>query len=221
LASSIPPKCLECAKFYRHQPHAECRVCYDFRLEETLLCDLNRRIQKPDPFQCHAFQPRLHLAGLAGGAQSTKPKSTPPRSHLQFVRDFLKSDKIKYRTALALQKLEQDPDGVFINLKYHLLWNTVHRKPVFKPTQKYFEDFSDLILSFGELVGGMAVLMWLAPDHIHIYVESDGDKSIEAIVKKLKAASSKAICEQFEDAKKKLVKGGRLWDKAYFSETVG
>ena len=37
--SPTPPKCLECAKFYRHQPHAGCRVCNDFGLEETFLCD--------------------------------------------------------------------------------------------------------------------------------------------------------------------------------------
>ena len=101
-------------------------------------------------------------------------RPTPPRSQLQFIRDFLKSDKIKYQTALALQKLEQDPDEILVNLKYHLLWNTAHRKPVLKPTQTYFEDFSEVILGFGELVGGMAVLMWLAPDHVHIYVEGSG-----------------------------------------------
>lgn len=35
----------------------------------------------------------------------------------------------------------------------------------------------------------------LAPDHVHICVESDGEKSLEAIVKKLKSASSKAIIQ--------------------------
>jgi hypothetical protein len=85
-----------------------------------------------------------------------------PRSHLQFVRDFLKSDKIKYQKALALQKLAQDPDEIIVNLKYHLLWNTAHRRPVFTPPKMYFENLFDLFLGFGELVGGMAALMWLA-----------------------------------------------------------
>jgi REP element-mobilizing transposase RayT len=221
LDSPTPPKCLECVKFYQHQAHPTCRVCNDFRLEEALLCDLNRRKQKPDPFQCHAFQPRLHLAGSAGGAQSTKPRPTPPQSQLQFLRDFLKSDKIKYQKTLALQKLERDPDEIMVNLKYHLLWNTVLRKPVFKPPKMYFEDFSGLIFGFGELVGGMAALMWLAPDHVHIYVVSDGEKSIEAIVKQLKSSFSKAILEQFPDLTRKLNRNGRLWDKAYFLETLG
>jgi REP element-mobilizing transposase RayT len=221
LDSPTPPKCLECAKFYRHQPPAGCRVCNDFRLEEKLLCDLNRRIQKLGPFQCHAFQTRLHLAGSAGGAQPKRPGTTASRSHLQFVRDFLKSDKIKYQKALALQKLKQDPDEFFVNLKYHLLWNTAHRRQVFDPPKAYLENFSEMIQSFGELVGGTAALMWLAPDHVHIFVESEGEKSIESIVKKLKTSSSKAILEQFQDAKERLTKGGRLWDKAYFSGTIG
>ncbi len=148
-------------------------------------------------------------------------RPTTPRSQLQFVRDFLKSDKIKYRKALALQKLEQDPDEIFVNLKYHLLWNTAHRKPVFKPTQKYFEDIFDLFLGFGELVGGLAALMWLAPDHIHIYVETNGERSFEAVVKKLKVASSKAIIQMVPDFKGEPGKGKGLWDKAYFLETIG
>ncbi len=215
-----PPKCLECAKFYRHQPHAECRFCNDFGLEETLLCDLNRMIQKPEAFRCHAFKPRFKLADSNVAGKPTASRPIRPRSQLQFLRDFLKSDKIKYQKALALQKLEQDPDGVFVSLKYHLLWNTANRSPIFTPPQTYFENLFDLFLGFGELVGGSVALIWLAPDHIHIYVNSDGEKSIETIVKKLKSSFSKTILEQFAD-KKKLTKGGRLWDKAYFSETIG
>ena len=105
--STTPPKCLECARFYRHRPHAGCRVCRDFGLEETHLCDLNRRVQQPDPFHCHAFRPRLSLTGPSGSANRRNRRPTPPRSQLQFIRDFLKSDKIKYQKALALQKLDR------------------------------------------------------------------------------------------------------------------
>jgi REP element-mobilizing transposase RayT len=85
----------------------------------------------------------------------------------------------------------------------------------------YFENLFDLFLGFGELVGGMAALMWLAPDHVHIYLETDGEKSLEAIVKKLKVASSKAIIQMVPDIKEKPGKGDGLWDKAYFLETIG
>jgi putative transposase len=178
-------------------------------------------IQKPDPFHCQAFQPRLQLAGPMKNGQPAESRPTPSRSQLQFVRDFLKSDKIKYQKALALQRLEQDPDEIIVNLKYHLLWNTVHRRRVFTPPKSYFESVVDLFLGFEELVGGMAALMWLAPDHIHIYVETDGENTLEAIARKLKAASSKAIIKTVTDLKGKPGKGDGLWDKAYFLETIG
>lgn len=85
----------------------------------------------------------------------------------------------------------------------------------------YFENLFDLFLGFGELVGGLAALMWLAPDHIHIYVETNGERSFEAVVKKLKVASSKAIIQMVPDFKGGPGKGKGLWDKAYFLETIG
>jgi REP element-mobilizing transposase RayT len=117
--------------------------------------------------------------------------------------------------------LAQDPDEIIANLKFHLVWNTSHRRSVFTPPKTYFENLFDLFLGFGELVGGMAALMWLAPEQVHIYVESDGEKSIEAIVKKLKSSSSQAIQKKFPDLQPRLGIGDGLWDKAYFLETIG
>jgi putative transposase len=153
------------------------------------------------------------------GPPASRP--APPPSQLKFLRDFLKSDKIKYRKAMALQKLDQDPEGISIHLKYHLLWNTAHRRPVFNPPKETFEGLSDLFGGYGELVGGMTALMWLAPDHVHVYVETEGRKSIETIQKKMKAASAKTILNTLPDVPERLVRGAGLWDKAYFVETIG
>jgi hypothetical protein len=48
--------------------------------------------------------------------------------------------KIKYKKALALQKLERDSDGVYVELKYHFVWNIINRRPVFHLT-----DYSETI----------------------------------------------------------------------------
>jgi hypothetical protein len=37
-----------------------------------------------------------------------------------------------------LQKLDRDPNGVFMKFKYHFVWNVIHRKPVFRGSSKYF-----------------------------------------------------------------------------------
>jgi len=64
-------------------------------------------------------------------------------------------------------------------------------------------------------------LAWMAPDHVHIYLESDGEKSIEKIVRKLKRVTSKSLLKKFPELKAKLDDGSGLWDEAYFSETLG
>jgi REP element-mobilizing transposase RayT len=128
---------------------------------------------------------------------------------------------MKYRRALALQKLDRDPNGVFMEFKYHFVWNVIHRKPVFRGNSKYFGFVQDTFLKCGELVGGFTGLLWLAPDHVHIYVESDGEKSVETIIHKIKEFSENAIVERFPDVRERVATGIEIWDEAYFAETVG
>ncbi|MBI5602385.1 MAG: transposase [Deltaproteobacteria bacterium] len=220
-ANKILPKCLECDKFYRSRVGHQCRVCRDLEFEEKILCDLNRAVQDDHNFICHAFRPRLNLVGSAAPEILTGPGSVDRKARHKTIEEIMASDKFKYQKALALQKLNQNPDEIFVELKYHLAWNVSHRKPVFSPGKKYFDFVLDTVMGCGDLVGGIARLLWLAPDHLHIYVESDGEKSIEAIVRKIKPFLKKALLANFPEIKKCLDKGTALWDNAYFSETLG
>ena len=67
----------------------------------------------------------------------------------------------------------------------------------------------------------MAHLLWLAPDHLHVYIESDGGKSIGAIIRKIKSFLTKEILANFQEIIKIFDQKGDLWDKAYFAETLG
>jgi REP element-mobilizing transposase RayT len=49
-------------------------------------------------------------------------------------------------------------------------------------------------------------LLFLAQDHVHLYVESDGELS---------------VVEEFSSIKDKLGGDTELWDEAYFVETIG
>ncbi|MFH0787322.1 MAG: transposase [Pseudomonadota bacterium] len=131
------------------------------------------------------------------------------------------SDKFKYQKALALQKLNGDPDGFFLELKYHLAWNVRHRKPVFNQEKEYVDFVIDTLAGCGDQVGGAVRLLWLAPDHLHVYIESDGEKSIEAIIRRLKSFLNKTVLAKFPMIRKGLDRGSNLWDKGYFSETSG
>jgi len=216
-----PQKCLECDKLYRSRSDSRCRVCRDLEFEEGILCDLNRAVQDHGNFFCHAFRPRLNLVSSAAPPIPTGPALVDRKSRHKSIQEIMGSDKFKYQKALALQKLNRDPDEIFVELKYHLAWNVSHRKPIFSPEKEYFYFVLDTVIGCGDLVDGVARLLWLAPDHLHVYVESDGEKSIEAIIRKLKPFLKKAILANFPEIKKGLDKGGHLWDKAYFSETLG
>jgi REP element-mobilizing transposase RayT len=221
IQDNSPKKCLECGKFYRSQTAHECRVCRDLEFEERILCDLNRAVQDDHNFICHAFRPRLNLVGSASHATQAGPPLADRKSRHKSIKEIMASDKFKYQKALGIQRLKQAPDEIFTELKYHLAWNVRHRKPVFSPEKEYFDFVFETVSGCGDLVGGIARLLWLAPDHLHLYVESDGEKSIEAIIRKLKPFLKKEILANFTGIKKGLVKGTALWDKGYFSETLG
>ena len=182
---------------------------------------MNQCIQNPVNFRCHAFQPRLKL--ISPSVKRVPDLSYRPTDNLQrkSFQKLLRSDKIKYEKALALQKLERDPDGVFMELKYHLAWNVIHRKSVFTPNKDFFDFVHNTFLECSELVGGFVSLLWLAPDHVHLYVESDRESSVETMVKEIKRFSKSALLSKYVDIKDRLDAGNELWDTAYFSETIG
>jgi len=134
---------------------------------------------------------------------------------------LLDSDKIKYQRALALQKLADEPDGVFIVTKYHFAWNVTCRRPAFVQPGNMIGFMSDTLSNCSDLVGGFVSLLWLAPDHLHLYVESDGEKSVEKMAQELKRLSAAAMLAQFANLKASLDTGHALWDEAYFVETIG
>jgi REP element-mobilizing transposase RayT len=136
-------------------------------------------------------------------------------------KELFHSDKVKYERALALQKLHREPDTIMVQLKYHLVWNVSHRTPVFVPASAFVSFVHDTFLGCSQAAGGFSHLVYLAPDHVHVYVESDGERSVEDMVHDIKKISAKAIREEFSPLQAVLGEGVGLWDEAYFVKTVG
>jgi len=63
--------------------------------------------------------------------------------------------------------------------------------------------------------------LWLAADHIHVYFESDGEKSADFVIHRLKKISEEGLLKCVPAAVGKLGVGGTLWADDYFVQTVG
>lgn len=214
----LPVKCLECAKSSKPFIHGRCRFCQDLSFEEEVLCYLNRSTQNPNFFECHAFQPLLKLVASSGQETHSELKAQLAKITIEKLLD---SDKVKYQRALALQKLGRDPDDVMLEIKYHFAWNVIGRRPMFAEPAIAIDFVSDTITTCSDAVGGFATLLWLAPDHLHLYVESDGEVSPDNMAQKIKQSLEVPILERFPDLIAAPQFERRLWDEAYFVETIG
>ncbi len=217
----MPQKCRECARTKVSRPHGKCYTCHELDFQESVLCDLNQCIQDEVDFKCYAFRPALRVVGQSkDGPSDSEPgfAEVLPKGSFEEILD---SDKIKYERALALQKLKYDPDSIILQLKYHFVWNVTHRAAIFGPANDFIGRVYDTFLGYGETVGGFVNLLYLAPDHVHLYVESDGERSVEDMVHDIKGFSAKAILEDFPSLREQLSGEVGLWDEAYFVETVG
>lgn len=220
-SNELPAKCMECVKSNMSRYYKKCHFCRELEFQESVLCELNRCIQSRSDFECHAFQPMLKLVGPSKNKVLRFDDNSTREIKEKFFLDLLNSDKIKYERALALQKIGRDPNGVYIQLKYHFVWNVSLRKSVYSPANNFFDFVNDTFQRCSEQAGGFVDLLYLAPDHIHLYVESDGDLSIEEIVHRIKQFSNDVILEKFPLIRDKLGGVTGIWDEAYFSETIG
>ena len=219
----LPEMCERCARGKGSSPFEKCDFCRKIDFPESILCDLNRSVQTLGGFTCHAFLPRLKsVAPISLRVVGSSPSEEARRiKDAEDYKRILFSEKFKYEKAFVLQKLQKDPDFVSMNLKFHFAWNTVHRRPLFKPENKYFGFVYDTILRCSEVIGGFSTLIWLAPDHVHVYVESDVEESPETLLNRMKEFSEKQILKEFPDLLEGVEQGMGLWDEAYFVETVG
>jgi REP element-mobilizing transposase RayT len=181
---------------------------------------LNRSAQSSTNFECHAYKPRSKSVPSLVPNLGTLPDGEKDDGLLDGFESLLKSDRFKYQRTLAVQRLKQDSDAVFVNCKYHVAWSAAARRPVFVDSQNTVDILDKVFLTSSEFVGGFAGLLWLAPDHIHIYVESDGEKSVEAIVQEMKRLSVKAFNKATGDQDSQFNTDRKMWDKTYFAETL-
>ncbi|MBN2719444.1 MAG: transposase [Deltaproteobacteria bacterium] len=222
--NKLPARCRECARERQTNTNVNCRFCVDTSFDGAILCDLNRSVQERNDFlDCHAFMPALHIAGN-GTSDVSKEAITPDMPNILAERlsaiQFMKSDKMQYQKALALQQLDRDPSGIFCNLKFHFAWNVRGRRPLLRNYEPYLEHIQNAFLSKSISSAESAQLLWMAPDHVHVYCESDGEHSPEAIAVALKSQMYSALASS-ERIESIATSAEELWDESYFVESIG
>jgi REP element-mobilizing transposase RayT len=217
MTTVYPELCRKCDARDRKAIPDQCDLCSDLSFDERVLCDLTRSVQNWQEFACHAFRPLSRsqpssVKSLDDRSDDRKSSTTPFR---------VDTDCIKYWEALAIQRFRTDPDNVSVNLKYHLVWNVARRKPTFVRSGDSRVRIDEAFAACGDRIGGSASVLWLAPDHIHVYLTSDGEKSIETVMKLLKRVSLQGLRARLAPEVSSSRKNRVAWDKAYFAETLG
>lgn len=219
--NTLPEKCRSCRGTNAGSIHSGCPFCADARFEESILCDLNRSVQDLGAFQCGAYRPGLVLVGESERNQSTSPPKSKMPSGRDRFQDTVRTQREKFSLLLGRQSLERQPDEVFADLKYHLAWNVIHRRPAFVEGNEYAAFFQEIFREYDESGGTLVRLLSLCTDHIHVYLECDVDRSVEDVILDIKQLSEDALLARFPNLKDRFFPEGDVWDPAYFVGTVG
>jgi REP element-mobilizing transposase RayT len=207
---SIPTLCQTCYKYYRSTVVKACPFCDDVHFPEQVLCDLVREGQsEKQPFRCAAFRPALSVV------RHEETEVSPLEDVSENTVSM--SPKDKWFRAYAVQQLGMNPDLIVCTLRYHVVFSTRQRVNVF--AREHHEPMADLVrqsaLPFEQTT---AHLLWLASDHLHLYLDASPDYALNEIVY--------AIMDDLERERANLFpalphSNQPVWERAYFAESIG
>ncbi len=201
-----------------------CQLCCDTGFDETILCDLNRSAQKEAVgFECGAYRPVLSVAGANERTESSRRaparRNNPLEERLALAK-LMKSDEIQYQRALAQQMLEADPEAVMVQIELHFVWNVRRRHSMFVEAEKHAPVVNEILHRATVPSVRHAGLLWLAPDHIHVYCNADGERSAHDIALRLKGTLERGIAGELPQVARHFDSSEGLWDDLYFVSTV-
>jgi REP element-mobilizing transposase RayT len=207
---SIPTLCQACYKHYRSTVVTACPFCDDVQFPEQVLCDLVREGQsEKHPFRCVAFRPALSVVQHDHTDAAHAEEVSENTVHM--------SSKDKWFRAYAVQQLSLNPDLVAFTIRYHVVFSTRQRTNVF--ASEHREPMADMVRQAAvPFEHTTAHLLWLASDHMHLYIDASPDYSLDEIVH--------AIREYLEHERANLFpalphSNQPVWERAYFAEGIG
>jgi REP element-mobilizing transposase RayT len=207
---SIPTLCQACYKYYRSTVVKACPFCSDVQFPEAMVCDLVREGQsEKHPFRCAAFLPALSVVHHDYTDAPHVEEGSEDTVHI--------SPKDKWFRAYAVQQLSLSPDLVDFTIRYHVVLSTRQRTNVF--SREHREQIADIVrqaaVPFEQTT---AHVLWLASDHLHLYIDASPDYALDEIVH--------AIIDDLERGRAHLFpalphSNQSVWERAYFAESIG
>ena len=206
---SIPTLCQACYTHYRSTVVNACPFCDDVQFPEQVLCDLVREGQsEKQPFRCAAFRPALSVVqhdptealSMAEGSEDTANMSP----------------KDKWFQAYAVQQLSLHPDLIAFTIRYHVVFSTRQRTNVF--SREHGESMADLVRQAAvPFEHTTAHLLWLASDHLHLYIDASPDYALDEIVHAIRECLEHEMANLFPALPQS---NQPVWERAYFAESI-
>ena len=207
---SIPTLCQACYKHYRSTVVKACPFCDDVQFPEQVLCDLVQEGQsEKQPFRCAAFRPALSVV---------QPDQTDALPREEGSADTVNmSPKDKWFRAYAVQQLSLNPDLIDFTIRYHVVLSTRQRTNVF--SSEHGEPIADLVrqaaVPFEQTT---AHVLWLASDHMHLYIDATPDYALDEIVHAIREHLEHGMTHLFPVLQPS---NQPVWERAYFAEGIG
>jgi hypothetical protein len=171
---SIPTLCQACYKHYRSTVVNACPFCDDVEFSEAVLCDLVQEGQsEKQPFRCAAFRPALSVV------RHDEIEASPVEEGSEDTVSM--SPKDKWFRTYAVQQLSFHPDLIAFTIRYHVVFSTRQRVNVF--ASEHRESIADLVRQAAfPFEQTTAHVLWLASDHLHLYLDATPDYALDEIV---------------------------------------
>ncbi|MCB2181192.1 MAG: transposase [Desulfobulbaceae bacterium] len=214
----VPKRCTLCLSFSGNRPHNDCVVCRDQHMAETFLCDIVRKNTKPgSSFACQTFRPRLTLVGQKKSHLDDEiPVCQDKNTYFAEVVRSIASSGCGSGGCGACQS--SGKTGVS-SRKFHIVWSVYQRRAVFADPGPYVSFLHDIFMSCGRLMAGKALLVWLANDHLHLYLEIGTKEKMEHVVEDLQGLVQDALFQKFEQVAKEFDQT-KMWESDYFFEEI-
>ena len=127
------------------------------------------------------------------------------------------SPKDKWFRAYAVQQLSLSPDLIDFTIRYHVVLSTRQRVQCF--SRDHGEPMADMVrqaaIPFEQTT---AHVLWLASDHLHLYIDATPDYALDEIVHAIIDDLEREMAHLFPAVPHS---NQPVWERAYFAEGIG